>query len=119
MPVAIRENRKLALDEAQVRLFDDARRRMFFEDTRPASEVLRLRIRACREEKGWKQVNLADAMTDVGVPLTGDKVSKIETGTRSVSYDELLAFAYVLDVPLAELMSPPEGAPPIRAGGSN
>jgi transcriptional regulator with XRE-family HTH domain len=63
------------------------------------------------------QAALAAAMTDVGVPLTGDKVSKIETGTRNVGYDELLAFAYVLDVPLAELMAPPDGAPPIRAGG--
>ena len=108
--VAISENRKAHFDEIQ--------RQWFFEDTQPASEVLRRRLREFREAKEISQRALANAMTEVGVPLTVDKVSKIETGARRVRYDELLAFAHVLNVPLARLMSPQDGEPPIRAGGT-
>jgi transcriptional regulator with XRE-family HTH domain len=107
--LAISENRKAYLDEL--------RRRSFFEDTQPASEVLRRRIREYREAKDLSQRALAEAMTDVGLPLTFDRISKIENGVRRVSYDELLGFAFVLGVPLARLMRPPDGEPPIRAGG--
>ena len=89
---------------------------MFFEDTQPASEVLRRRIRHYREKRGLTQAALAEAMTAVGAPLKKDVVSKIENGVRQVQYDELLAFAYVLNVPLATLISPEDGEPPIRAG---
>jgi transcriptional regulator with XRE-family HTH domain len=107
--VAISENRK---EE-----FDERTRQSFFEDTQPASGVLRRRIREFRTAKGLTLQALAEAMTGVGVPLTFDKVSKIETGVRAVRYDELLAFAYVLDVPLAELIRPADGERPIRVGG--
>jgi transcriptional regulator with XRE-family HTH domain len=107
--LAISENRKAYIDEL--------RRRSFFKDTQPASEVLRRRIREHREAKGLSQRALAEAMTDVGLPLTFDRISKIEKGVRRVSYDELLGFAFVLGVPLARLMRPPDGEPPIRAGG--
>jgi hypothetical protein len=56
-------------------------------------------------------------MTDVGLQLTFDKISKIEKGVRRVNYEELLGFAYILDVPLAQLIRPPDGERPIRAGG--
>jgi hypothetical protein len=55
-------------------------------------------------------------MTAAGVSMTGDKLCKIESGTREVRYDELLALAHVLEVPLARLMSPADGELPIRAG---
>lgn len=67
--------------------------------------------------RGLTQSALAEAMTDAGTPLKNDMVSKIETGVRQVEYDEWLAFAYVLNVPLATLISPEDGEPPIRAGG--
>jgi transcriptional regulator with XRE-family HTH domain len=103
--LGISENRK-----------DELNRRWFFEDTQRASEVLRRRIRELREARFPSQVALAKVMTDVGAPLTGDKVSKIEKGRRAVALDELLAFSYVLDVPLVQLVSPLDGEPPIRAG---
>jgi transcriptional regulator with XRE-family HTH domain len=90
---------------------------MFFEDTQSASNVLRRRIRHYREWRGFTQVALAHAMAELDVPLTHEKVSLIERGKRRVRYDELLAFAYVLRVPLATLMSPVDGERPIRAGG--
>ena len=96
---------------------DELQRRSFVEDTQLASEVLRQRIRERREAQGLTQRQLAEAMTAAGVPLTPDKVSKVELGVRGVELDELLAFAYVLDLPLARLMSPHEGERPIRAGG--
>jgi transcriptional regulator with XRE-family HTH domain len=107
--VGVSENRNAYLDEL--------RRRTFFKDTQPASEVLRRRIREYRKAKGLSQRALAEAMTNVGLRLTFDKVSKIEKGVRRVNYDELLGFAYVLDVPLAQLMRSPDGERPIRAGG--
>jgi hypothetical protein len=57
-------------------------------------------------------------MTPIGeAPVAARFVSKIETGVRKVEYDERLALACVLDVPLARLISPPDGEQPIRAGG--
>jgi transcriptional regulator with XRE-family HTH domain len=88
-----------------------------FEDTQRPSEVFRRRIRGRREVRGLTQEDLAKKMTAAGVPLTGDKISKIETGARAVEYDEQFAFAYVLGVPLAQLMRPRNGELPIRAGG--
>lgn len=107
--MTISENRKTELAEL--------RRRAFLKNTQRGSHVLRRRIRELREARGLSQRAVAEAMTAAGVPLTGDKVSKLEAGTREVRYDELLAFADVLEVPLARLMSPEDGEPPIRAGG--
>ena len=46
--------------------------------------------------------------------MSGDKVSKIEHGTRSVSVEELLAFAEVLGVPLERLLSALDGELAVR-----
>jgi len=90
--------------------------RKHLESTQQASDVLRRRIRELREAKGLRQRALAEALTNAGVPMTGDKLCKIEKGVREVRYDELLAFAQVLDVPLQRLMRPADGELPIRAG---
>ena len=85
--------------------------------TQGISDLLPGRIRDLRERRVWSERQLAKEMTEVGVPLTGDKVSKIERGRRRVTVEEFLAFAYVLDVPLSRLMSPREGELQVRAGG--
>jgi transcriptional regulator with XRE-family HTH domain len=104
--VAISENRK-----------NEVQRQWFFEDTQLASDVLRRRIREYRIHRGMSQKTLAERMSEVGLPLDDTMVSKIERGVRGVEYDELLGFAYVFDVPLAELIAPMRGEQPIRAGG--
>lgn len=53
-------------------------------------------------------------MTALGAPLTADKLSKIESGTRSVTIEELVMFATALDVPLLELLKPLDGEVPVR-----
>ena len=53
-------------------------------------------------------------MTAAGVSLTDDKISKLESGKRSVGLEELFALAWVLDVPLADLVRPLDGEPEMR-----
>jgi transcriptional regulator with XRE-family HTH domain len=50
---------------------------------------------------GMTQQELADA-----VGLTRDKITKIETGDREVSRDELLAFARLFEVTAEDLAAP-------------
>jgi transcriptional regulator with XRE-family HTH domain len=92
-------------------------RRLFFEDTQLPSEALPGRIRDFREQRGLTDKALAGAMSEVGVALTEDQVSKIERRRRRVTIDELFAFADVLKVPLSRLLAPRLGDRPIRAGG--
>jgi transcriptional regulator with XRE-family HTH domain len=105
--VAVSENRKT---------LGARRREAFLRNTQLASDVLRRRIRELREAKGLYQRGVAEAMSAAGVSMTGDKLCKIESGVREVRYDELLALAHVLEVPLARLMSPADGEMPTRAG---
>lgn len=53
-------------------------------------------------------------MTDAEAPLTNDKVSKIESGKRLVTAGELFAFADVLEVPYAWLVTPRGGDRAVR-----
>ncbi len=91
-----------------------ARRRWFLRTTQSISDVVRKRVQERRHERGLTQSELAQLMTAAGVPLTGDKVSKLESGKRSVGVEELFALAWVLDVPLADLVRPLDGEPEIR-----
>jgi transcriptional regulator with XRE-family HTH domain len=88
---------------------DEIRRRHFLDATQSMAEVVRHRIRDKRQAQGLTQAEVARRMTIAGAPLSGDMVSKIETGVRSVTVEELAAFAAVLGVPLVKLMSPLDG----------
>jgi transcriptional regulator with XRE-family HTH domain len=77
-----------------------------------ASEVVGTRVRELRHSRGQSVDELARAAVDAGHPeLTRDAVYAIESGRRldgrrrrTVSVDELLAFAEVLGVPVFELL---------------
>ena len=88
---------------------DEILRQRFLEETQSMTEVVRHRIRGKRQHQGLTQAELARRMTAAGSPLSNDMVSKIENGARSVTVEELAAFAAVLHVPLTQLMSPLEG----------
>ena len=88
------ENRKAA-DRDEIEL------RRFLETTQSMTEVVRHRIRDRRQAQELTQAEVAQRMTTAGAPLSGDMVSKIENGVRSVTM-ELAAFAAVLDVPLVK-----------------
>lgn len=75
-----------------------------------ASDVFRKQLRVTRVERGLTVRELARRMTDASCRMTASTISDIETGKRkSVSLDEALAFAQVLWVSLAHLLSPDDG----------
>ena len=53
------------------------------------------RIREARLEAGWSQASLARKAC-----FRQSSISKIESGIRSVSYEEILCFSFALDKPI-------------------
>jgi transcriptional regulator with XRE-family HTH domain len=68
------------------------------------------RIRHEREQRGWSTAELARRVTLAGVPVRQQTVWQVESGEprRKLSVGEAATFARVFDIPLAELMMPPE-----------
>lgn len=73
-----------------------------------AERNLAVRIAHEREQRGWKQATLARRMKDVGCPMEGSTIYKIESGDppRRVAVDELVGFARVFGIPVEELLLP-------------
>jgi transcriptional regulator with XRE-family HTH domain len=67
-----------------------------------------------RERDARKMTNegLAKRMTDLGCPMSGSAIFKIEKADppRRIVVDELVAFARVFDVDVADLLLPPDVA---------
>lgn len=81
--------------------------RMEHVDARRPHEVIASRVRALRKGRGWSAERLAKEMSKVGVPWERMVVTKLETGRRkSITVEELLALAYVLDVAPVYLLLP-------------
>jgi DNA-binding XRE family transcriptional regulator len=74
-------------------------------------------LRAARAGKRLTQQQLAEAMTEAGVPMTKWTIADIEKDERRVSLDELVGFCTVLDVTLADLLRGREGETARRALG--
>ena len=77
----------------------------------PPSHVFARRLRETREDRRLKQGQLAEAMTKAGRPMDRTAVIRMEKipPERVVSLDEMLAFAKVLGIAPALLVSPPDG----------
>ena len=75
-----------------------------------ASDLAGVRIREARKAKGWRVRDLAAHCAKAGAPhITATVITNLETRrrvTREITVDELLAIAYVLDVPPLQLISP-------------
>lgn len=66
------------------------------------------RVKELRKRRGWSAQKLAEEMAGVGVPWERMVVTKLENGRRaSLTVEELLALAYVLDVAPLHLLVPP------------
>lgn len=52
-----------------------------------------------RKRRGWSQAELASALE-----IHQSSISRLETGARAASYDELVAVATVLGVPVGRLL---------------
>lgn len=68
--------------------------------------VLRAEIRTQRNRQGMTAQQLADQVAESGGKLSRQAISKIETGDRGVSLDELLVLARALGVPPILLLFP-------------
>lgn len=66
------------------------------------------RIAEVRRDRGWTAADLGDRCAAAGFPaLNRSVIANIETGRRNyVSVDELIALAYVFDVPPISLLVP-------------
>jgi transcriptional regulator with XRE-family HTH domain len=75
-------------------------------------DYLAQRIQAERQARGWSQERLAKEMGKAACPLPQSAISKIENpaagGRRAITVDEAIGFARVFEIPLGELMLPPE-----------
>ena len=70
------------------------------------SEVFRVRVREARRLKGWTQQQLAGALGALGVKLDATAITRLESGTRRVSLDDVIAIAAALGVSPLHLFVP-------------
>ena len=69
--------------------------------------VFAKQLRATRKDRGLTQTALAELMREAGYPtMSKDAIGRIEAGTQRVPLDEALAFAQLLNVSPAHLLSP-------------
>lgn len=67
------------------------------------------RARRLREDAGWTQAQVAEAMTRLGFKWTRVTVAEVELGTRRVSMEELVGLAAMYGEPLLLLLTPDVG----------
>lgn len=78
-------------------------------------ELIGRRITAVREALGIPQADLGQRLgTTLGTTWTRQQVSRAEHGHRAFTAAELIALAYALDVPIADLLTPPEGVTEVQ-----
>jgi transcriptional regulator with XRE-family HTH domain len=63
-----------------------------------AKNLTGLRIRMFREKRGWCQRELAEALSEIGVPITRDIIANIETQRCPVTDYQVVFFARILGV---------------------
>jgi transcriptional regulator with XRE-family HTH domain len=71
-----------------------------------ASDVLATNVRAYRLVRGRTQEELADRMSQLGHGWSAGTVGFAERGDRTLSVDELLALAIVLETDVLDLLDP-------------
>lgn len=79
------------------------------------SRLVAARVRSLRQQRGWTVDQLAAALTETGHPINRAVITNIETGRpdktgrcrRSVTVDELCAFALVYGIGPEKLLAGP------------
>jgi transcriptional regulator with XRE-family HTH domain len=75
------------------------------------SEAAAEELRRVRTRKGWNQQQLADQLHELGAPIDRATISKIETGDRRITLDEVFWFSYAFGVtPTALILPRPFGS---------
>lgn len=72
-----------------------------------ASEHVAANVRLNRTERGWSLEKLAHRLSDVGHPISVSGLSKLESGNRGVSVDDLQALSLALQVSTESLLGSP------------
>ena len=72
----------------------------------PIAGAVAANVRGVRERRGWTQQILAAEMAKVGRSMQSSAVAKIESQSRRVDVDDLVALAAALNVPIARLLMP-------------
>lgn len=77
-----------------------------------AEEHLARRIELERTRRGWSYEGLAKRVTDAGCPIQPSAIHKIEKGSprRRITVDEAIAYALVFEIPVDNLLVPPNVA---------
>lgn len=79
-------------------------------------QVVARRVQELRQRRGWSAQKLADRCADAGFPgIKRQVITNLENGRReSISLDEVLGLAYVLDAPALLLFLPLDGRSELR-----
>jgi transcriptional regulator with XRE-family HTH domain len=80
--------------------------RILAEEAKSPSEAAAEELRRVRTRKGWNQQQLADRLDELGAPIDRATISKIETGERRITLDEVFWFSHALGVSPATLILP-------------
>lgn len=67
-------------------------------------EQIGARVRELRREEGLSQAELAELMTDMGVPMQQQTILKIEKGSRSLRMSEAVVMATCLRVTMSSMV---------------
>src|SRR5688500_4231713 len=78
------------------------------DDWKRPSEIFAARLRETRKARDLTQTELAQLMTDAGLPLSKPALLRIENGERGLSLDEAIALSAVLYAVPAHLLTPPD-----------
>lgn len=73
-------------------------------DATSASTTVAATVRALRRQRGLTLADLADRLTRLNHPITLNTLSKLETGARRITVDDLVALAAALDVTPHDLL---------------
>ncbi|MFN2490386.1 MAG: helix-turn-helix domain-containing protein [Actinomycetota bacterium] len=73
-----------------------------------AAELFRENVRRLREQRGWSQETLRQRFLDLGYSIDRATIAKIESKERNrkITVDDLVRFAFALDVALIYLITP-------------
>jgi len=71
-------------------------------------QIIGENVKALREEAGWTQAQLAEAMTRLGFDWKRITMAEAEAASRRVTYEELVGLAVLFGVPVVELLIPSE-----------
>ena len=71
-------------------------------------QIIGENVKALREEAGWTQAGVAEAMVSLGFDWKRITYAEVEASTRRVTFEELLGLAVLFAVPVLKLLIPTE-----------